>query len=263
MTTNQSIVYTEEDGYGIITLNRPKQLNAFNEEMHKSLQETLAKAETSEEVRAVLFTGAGRGFCAGQDLGDRDPRKQQYDLSATLNEYYNPLIRRLEALNKPKIAAINGVAAGAGVGLALACDIVIAADSAKFVMAFGKIGLVPDSGLTWRLVRLLGLSRAKALILTNAVLTAEEALHYGLIWRVYSTDNLINKAKSLTKTLAHGPKVGTKLTIDALNQATNNTLDKQLDLEAIYQKEAGYSEDYKEGVSAFLDKRAPSFYKKS
>lgn len=257
------ILFTQKDGYAIITLNRPKQLNAFNNEMHYALQEALTEVENNDAIRAVLFTGAGRGFCAGQDLGDRDPTKQTYDLSETITTFYTPLITRLEALHKPKIVAINGVAAGAGIGLALACDIALAADNAKFAMAFGKIGLVPDSGLTWRLVQLLGVSKAKALFLTNAVLTAEEALQYGLVWRLYDAGVLAEKAEQLTQQLAYGPETGTRLTIAALNQAQTNDLATQLELEAVSQKTAGYSEDYKEGVTAFLEKRPAVFYKQS
>lgn len=263
MSDNQAILFEPKPGYAIITLNRPKQLNSFNNDMHYQLQEALNEVEKNDDIRAVMFTGSGRGFCAGQDLGDRDPTKQTYDLSETINEFYNPLIKQLEKTNKPKIAVVNGVAAGAGIGLALACDITLAATTAKFAMAFGKIGLVPDSGLTWRLVRLLGVSQAKALILTNAVLTAEEALTYGLVWRVYDHDILYKKGEELTQQLAHGPRIGTQLTIDALNQASTNSLSEQLVLEAAYQQKAGYSKDYKEGVTAFLEKRPAVFYKKS
>lgn len=262
-TSESPIILTPKDGYAVITLNRPKQLNSFNNDMHYALQDALAEVENNDDIRAMLITGAGRGFCAGQDLGDRDPSKNTYDLSETLTTFYNPLITRLEALKKPKIAAVNGVAAGAGIGLALACDIVLAADKAKFAMAFGKIGLVPDSGLTWRLVKLLGFARAKALILTNAVLTAEEAEQYGLIWRRYDGSVLAEKAEKLTQQLAYGPQTGTQLTIAALNQAQHNDLATQLELEAVSQREAGYSDDYKEGVSAFLEKRSAIFYKKS
>lgn len=268
MTNNDSknqspILFDVKDGYAVITLNRPKQLNSFNNDMHYALQKALDEVESNDDIRAVMFIGAGRGFCAGQDLGDRDPTKNTYDLSETIITFYNPLIKRLESLHKPKIAAINGVAAGAGVGLALACDMVLAADNAKIAMAFGKIGLVPDSGLTWRLVQLLGLARAKALVLTNAVLTAEEAEQYGLVWRIHSPEVLTQRAEALAQQLAYGPQVGTRLTIDVLNQASTNTLEEQLVLEANSQKEAGYSSDYKEGVSAFLEKRPAVFYKKS
>lgn len=259
---SESILLTQQNGYAVITLNRPKQLNAFNNEMHHALQRALDEVEQNDDIRAVMITGAGRGFCAGQDLSDRDPTKQQYDLSETITEFYNPLITRLENLHKPKIAAINGVAAGAGIGLALACDIVLAANNAKFAMAFGKIGLVPDSGLTWRLVRLLGLSRAKALVLTNAVLTAEEAEQYGLVWRLHAPEILTEQAEKLTAQLGNGAATGTRLTIAALNAAETNSLTEQLELEAQYQKAAGYSDEYREGVSAFLEKRAPNFHTK-
>ncbi len=262
-TNNPPILFDVKQGYAVITLNRPKQLNSFNNDMHYALQDALTEVENNDDIRAVLITGAGRGFCAGQDLGDRDPTKNQYDLSETITTFYNPLIKRLQALKKPKIAAVNGVAAGAGIGLALACDIALAVNNAKFAMAFGKIGLVPDSGLTWRLVKLLGLSRAKALVLTNAVLSAEEAEQYGLVWRLYDPSVLVERAEALTKQLAYGPQVGTKLTIDALDQADVNTLDEQLDVEAAFQRQAGYSDDYTEGVTAFLEKRPAVFYKKA
>lgn len=258
----ETIEFSIKDGYAVVTLNRPKQLNSFNEQMHKELNETLEQVTTNEDVRAFIITGAGKGFCAGQDLGDRDPRQQQYDLSETILQFYNPLIKKLDSLHKPKIAVVNGVAAGAGIGLALACDIVLAANDAKFAMAFGKIGLVPDSGLTWRLVRLLGLSRAKALVLTNAVLTAEEAEQYGLVWRRYEKTVLMERAEQLAHQLGYGPQTGIRLTIDALNQAVTNTLEQQLALEAQSQKEAGFSKDYQEGVTAFLEKRPAIFYKK-
>lgn len=258
----ESILLDIKDGYAIITLNRPKQLNAFNTDMHLALQNALNRVESDDTIRALLITGAGRGFCAGQDLADRDPSQQSYDLSETLTNYYNPLIKRLETLQKPIVGAINGVAAGAGIGLTLACDIALCANNAKFAMAFGKIGLVPDSGLTWRLVKLLGVARAKALALTNATLSAEEAANYGIVWRHYEASVLLENAEKITQDLAYGPSVGTRLTIAAMNQAQTNTLEEQLELEAKFQREAGYSDDYKEGVSAFLEKRPAVFYKK-
>ena len=254
-----TIGYSVKDHVATITLNRPKQLNAFNEEMHHALKKALDDAAHDDDVRAILLTGAGKGFCAGQDLGDRDPRKQSYDLGETLKTFYNPLMRQLDALHKPKVCAVNGVAAGAGIGIALACDITLAADSAKFAMAFGKIGLLPDSGLTWRLVRTIGLPRAKALVLTNAVLSAEEALSYGLIWQTHPADVLQERAFALCSQLATGAQTGTALTIDALNNATINTFSEQLDLEESYQRKAGYSPEYKEGVTAFLEKRPADF----
>lgn len=260
-TPSNTIQLTIQDGFATITLNRPKQLNSFNEEMHNALATTLDEVVANEQVRAIIITGEGKGFCAGQDLGNRDPRKQTYDLGQTITEFYNPLMKRLKDIGKPTIAVVNGVAAGAGIGIALACDIVLCADKAKFAMAFGKIGLVPDSGLTWTLVQLVGLARAKALVLTNATLSAEQALEYGLVWKVYESNRLMDEAIKLATALAHGPALGTALTIKALNQATNNSLEKQLELEANYQREAGYSDDYKEGVTAFLEKRPAIFYK--
>ncbi|WP_367104130.1 enoyl-CoA hydratase-related protein [uncultured Psychrobacter sp.] len=259
--SSDTIQLTIQNGVATITLNRPKQLNSFNEEMHKALAATLDEVVEDEQVRAVIITGAGKGFCAGQDLGNRDPRKQTYDLGQTITEFYNPLMRRLKDLGKPTIAVVNGVAAGAGIGIALACDIVLCADKAKFAMAFGKIGLVPDSGLTWTLVQLVGLARAKALVLTNATLSAEQALEYGLVWRVYESERLMDEALALATALAHGPALGTALTIKALNAATYNSLEEQLKLEANYQQQAGFSDDYKEGVTAFLEKRPAVFYK--
>lgn len=257
---SDTVQLTTQDGVATITLNRPKQLNSFNEEMHNALAAALDSVVANEQVRAVIITGAGKGFCAGQDLGNRDPRKQTYDLGKTINEYYNPLMKRLKNIDKPTIAVVNGVAAGAGIGIALACDIVLCSDKAKFAMAFGKIGLVPDSGLTWTLVQLVGLSRAKALVLTNATLTAEQALEYGLVWKVFESDRLMEEAVEMATILAYGPALGTSLTIKALNQATSNSLEEQLELEANYQQKAGYSDDYKEGVTAFLEKRAAVFY---
>ncbi len=262
-TNAPPILFEVRRGYAVITLNRPKQLNAFNTEMHYALQNALTKVESDDDIRAVMITGAGRGFCAGQDLSDVNPTKRQYDLSEPITAFYNPLIKRLQALKKPKIAVVNGVAAGAGIGLALVCDIVLSANNAKFAMAFGKIALVPDSGVTWFLVRLLGPNKAKALMLTNTVLTAEEAEQYGLVWRLYDPMLLTKRAEALTRQLAYGPQVGTRLTIAAFDQAETNTLDEQLDVEAEFQRQAGYSDDYKEGVAAFLEKRLAEFYKKN
>lgn len=259
--TTKSILTNYHDGVMTITLSRPKQLNSFDEEMHLALLTVLKSAKHDESVRAIIITGSGKGFCAGQDLGNRDPRKQTYDLGQTITEFYNPLIKLLKNLGKPTIAAVNGVAAGAGIGIALACDIVLCADKAKFAMAFGKIGLVPDSGLTWTLVQLVGLARAKALVLTNATLSAEQALEYGLVWKIYESERLMDEAIKLATNLAYGPALGTALTIEALNKATENCLEEQLGIEASYQQTAGYSDDYKEGVTAFLEKRPAIFYR--
>ena len=258
MTT---IDYDISRGVGKITLNRPQQLNAFNEEMHLELRRVLEDAATNDAVRVLMITGAGKGFCAGQDLGARAPSDTPYDLGETLIHFYNSLMRQLQALKKPKIAVVNGAAAGAGIGLALACDIVLAADTAKFAIAFGKIGLIPDAGLTWRLVQLLGLARAKAFVLTQGVWSAEQARDYGLVWEIHEASVLMERSEDLARRLALGSATGMALSIDALDQAANHTLEEQLELEARYQREAGYSPEYREGVSAFLEKRAPVFYR--
>ncbi|MBY6046543.1 2-(1,2-epoxy-1,2-dihydrophenyl)acetyl-CoA isomerase PaaG [Vannielia litorea] len=245
-----------------ITLNRPEKLNSFNEEMHLALRAAL---DGAAEARAVLLTGAGRGFCAGQDLGDRDPAKMEGtpDLSQTLTKFYNPLVRQIRALPCPVICAVNGVAAGAGANVALACDIVLAAHSAKFIQSFGKIGLVPDSGGTWSLPHLVGMARAKALALTAEPLPAETAADWGLIWKALPDDALMPEARALAEKLSKGPTHGLGQIKAALHAAPGNTMDEQLDLEAATQKLCGAHPDYAEGVAAFLQKRAPSFGAKS
>lgn len=212
-------------------------------------------------IRAVLLTGAGRAFSAGQDLGDRDPRKaaEAPDLGHTIETYYNPLLRLIRSLDKPVICAVNGVAAGAGANIALACDIVLAAKSAKFIQAFSKIGLIPDSGGTWTLPRLLGEARAKALVLTAEPLPAQTAADWGLIWKAVDDEQLMAEASALAKRLAAGATFGIGLTKQAIHASAANTLDQQLDLERDLQRKAGRSADYAEGVAAFLDKRAPEF----
>lgn len=257
MTT---ILYDIKNGVGRITLNRPAQLNAFNEEMHLELRRVLEDAKDNPKVRAILLTGAGKGFCAGQDLSERAPGAEARDLGETLTNFYNPLIRQMETLEKPKLAVVNGAAAGAGIGVALACDIVLAADTVKFAIAFGKIGLIPDAGLTWRLVQLLGLARAKAFVLTQGVWSAEQARDYGLVWEIHEASVLQERAQALATRLAYGAATGMALSIRALNAAIGNTLEEQLLLEVACQREAGFSAEYREGVSAFLEKREAVFF---
>jgi len=260
MPGSETILSAFADGVLRLTLNRPDKLNAFNEEMHLALRAGLERAHADADVRAVLLTGAGRGFCAGQDLGDRDPNAaEKPDLGYTIETFYNPLVRQIRALAKPVVCAVNGVAAGAGANVALACDIVLAARSARFIQAFAKIGLVPDSGGTWALPQLLGEARAKALALTGEPLSAESAAEWGLIWRCLDDAALMDEAQALAARLAAGPTRALGLTKQAIQAAAINTLDTQLDLERDYQRAVGAGADYAEGVAAFLEKRKPNF----
>jgi len=260
MPGSETILSAFADGVLRLTLNRPDKLNAFNEEMHLALRAGFERAHADAAVRAVLLTGAGRGFCAGQDLGDRDPNAaEKPDLGYTIETFYNPLVRQIRALAKPVVCAVNGVAAGAGANVALACDIVLAARSARFIQAFAKIGLVPDSGGTWALPQLLGEARAKALALTGEPLAAETAAEWGLIWRCCDDAALMDEAQALAARLAAGPTRALGLTKQAIQAAATNALDAQLDLERDYQREVGAGADYAEGVAAFLEKRKPNF----
>lgn len=261
MTVGATVLASSDQGVLTLTLNRPDKLNAFNDEMHLALRSQLERARDDASIRAVLLTGAGRGFSAGQDLGDRDPRTraEPLDLGHTIETFYNPTLRLIRALDLPVIAAVNGVAAGAGANIAFACDIVLAARSARFIQSFAKVGLVPDSGGTWSLPRILGEPRAKALALTGEPLSAETAADWGLIWKVYDDDALLGEAMALAKSLAAGPTFGLALTKQLIQAAATNSLDEQLDLERDAQRRAGRSADYAEGVTAFLDKRKPEF----
>ncbi len=247
-------------GYRVVTLNRPDRLNSFNEAMHHELMAALLEAEADEACRALVLTGAGRGFCAGQDLSDRVFEEGVTpDLSVTRETLYNPLVRKLRDLRMPVICAVNGVAAGAGANVALACDIVLAARSAKFIQAFAKIGLVPDSGGTWFLPRLVGRARARGLALLAEPLTAEQAEGWGLIWRAVDDATLMDEAHRLAAHLATQPTAGLALIKQALDAAEGNDLDAQLDLERDLQAQAGRTPDYMEGVRAFFAKRPPAF----
>ncbi len=248
------------DGIARLTLNRPKSLNSFNEAMHHEVSAALDSVE-SGDCRVLLLTGAGRGFCAGQDLSDRRvlPGAEPPDLGYTLKNFYNPLIRRLRALEMPVVCAVNGVAAGAGANLALAADIVIAAQSAKFIQAFCKLGLIPDSGGTWILPRLLGPARATALAMLGESLSAEQAVEWGLIWRCVDDAQLMSEAEALCVHFASQPTRGLALIKKALNASWCNTLDQQLELERDLQQQAGRTEDYREGVAAFMEKRDANF----
>lgn len=243
-----------------ITLNRPDRLNSFNDEMHIALRTSIEVAR-DQGKRAILLTGAGRGFCAGQDLGDRDPSKMEGppDLSKTVRTYYAPLVRLIRSLEFPVICAVNGVAAGAGANVALACDMVLAAESAKFIQSFSKVGLIPDTGGSWHLPRLLGEARAKGLAFTAQPLTGKQAEEWGLIWKCHADDALMGEARKLTTQLANGPTLGLGLSKHCIQAAAVDSLSGHLEMEADAMKVCGESADYAEGVSAFLQKRQPKF----
>jgi 2-(1,2-epoxy-1,2-dihydrophenyl)acetyl-CoA isomerase len=254
------ILVERRAGYRVIMLNRPHRLNAFTEAMHQELRRALAEAESDGECRALLLTGTGRGFCAGQDLNERVSADGRVMVSgAALDAYYNPLVRRLRSLPFPVVAAVNGIAAGAGANIALACDLVLAARSASFVQAFARIGLVPDSGGTWILPRLVGPARARGLALTGEPLPAEKAEAWGLIWKAVDDDMLMTQAHGLCLSFAAGPTIGLALTKRLLDECWGNDLDTQLELEREAQHEASLTPDYAEGVRAFLEKRPAVF----
>ena len=257
----EHIEFSIADGIAKLILNRPKSLNSFNEAMHLEVRSALDAVEADESCRVLLITGAGRGFCAGQDLGDRNvaPGDEAPDLGYSLENFYNPMIRRLRALEMPVVCAVNGVAAGAGANIALAADIVLGARSAKFIQAFCKLGLLPDSGGTWILPRLLGPARATGLAMLGDAVSAEQAEEWGLIWRCVDDDDLAAEADQLCEHFASQPTTGLALIKKALNASWANTLDEQLDLERDSQRAAGRTDDYAEGVAAFMAKRKPEF----
>jgi 2-(1,2-epoxy-1,2-dihydrophenyl)acetyl-CoA isomerase len=258
---SDTVLTVREGGVTVITLNRPDRLNSFTTEMHAALADALAEAETDRICRAILLTGAGRGFCAGQDLSDRSvaPGKERRDLGASLEERYNPLVRRMRAMPKPIVVAVNGVAAGAGANLALHGDIVLAAKSAKFIQSFAKIGLMPDSGGTWTLTHLLGEARAKALAMLAEPLTAEQAAAWGLIWKAVDDAALMTEASAIATHLSTQPTLALAAIKQAIHAAAAGTLDAQLDIERDGQRKLGFSDDYAEGVGAFMEKRQPKF----
>lgn len=257
----QNIIAEEKNGVGYLTFNRPKALNSFNVDMHREVAEVLNQWSKNPDVRCVVISGEGRGFCAGQDLGDRvvDPNAEAPDLGYSIETYYNPLIKTIVNMPKPVICAVNGVAAGAGANIALACDLVIAAKSANFVQAFCRLGLVPDSAGTWFLPRAVGHARAMGLTLLGDKLPAETAKEWGMIWDVVEDAELKAKVTELAERLAKQPTFGLSLIKKAIHQSSNNTFDEQVLLERDLQRIAGRSEDYREGVQAFMNKREPNF----
>ncbi|HZP69939.1 MAG TPA: 2-(1,2-epoxy-1,2-dihydrophenyl)acetyl-CoA isomerase PaaG [Pseudolabrys sp.] len=260
MTTEAPVLIDIRAGYRVITLNRPDKLNAFNEVMHQALRKALDEAEADENCRAILLTGAGRGFCTGQDLGDRLAKPgETVVLGGAQEAYYNPLVRKLRALPFPVVAAVNGVAAGAGCNIALACDIVLAARSASFIQSFARVGLVPDSGGTWFLPRLVGEARARGLALLAEPLPAEKAEQWGLIWRCVDDAALAGEARKLCEHFAMASTQGLALIKRALQASATGTLEAQLNLERDLQRDASLTPDYVEGVRAFMEKRKPNF----
>lgn len=252
-----SILFSIEKNIAIITLNRPEKFNAFNREMALLLQEKLDACKDSA-IRAVLITGAGKAFCAGQDLAEvTDPNGP--GMERILHEHYNPLVTRIRKLEKPVVVAVNGVAAGAGANIALCCDIVLAARSASFIQAFSKIGLIPDSGGTHTLPRLIGWQKASALMLLGDKVSAEEAERLGMLYKVHTDENLMEEALKIVSALATMPTKGLAYTKQVLQLSFTNTFEEQLQDEDVFQQRAARTADFKEGVAAFLEKRTPQF----
>ena len=252
------IKYELIEGVGKITLNRAEKYHSFVREMAFQLQEILDKCKEDNNVRAILITAEGKAFCAGQDLGEAtDPNGPE--LSQIVQEHYNPIIRKIRGIEKPVVAAVNGVAAGAGASIAICCDIIVATESASFIQAFSKIGLIPDSAATFFLPRLVGMQRAAALMMTADPVSATQAVEMGMIYKVYSDDTFVEKSWKLVSKLAKMPTKGLGLTKRLLNSSYSNNLEQQLQMEDKYQTIAGKTADFNEGVQAFLEKRKPNF----
>lgn len=256
----KTILFDFDGAFARLTLNRPDRLNSFNMDMHAEVADALGRIEAAPEARVLLITGAGRGFCAGQDLSDRAvAASDTVDLGESLEARYNPLIRRITRLALPVVCAVNGVAAGAGANLAFAADIVLAARSAKFIQSFANIGLIPDSGGTWALPRAIGLPRALGLVLTAAPLPAEQAEAWGLIWKAVDDEALMGEAEALCARFRDAPTRGLAAAKQALRRSFETEMNAQLDHERDLQRQLGSSADYREGVAAFFAKRPPTF----
>ena len=257
----QNILFESAGGIARITLNRPDRLNSFTDAMHAELRDALAKVKSEASLRALLLTGAGRGFCAGQDLSEREvpPGMEPVDIGATIERNYKPLVFALRALPVPVVCAVNGVAAGAGANVALACDIVVAAKSAFFIQAFCKIGLLPDAGGTYFLPRLAGIARARGMALLGERIPAEQAADWGLIWKCVEDAELSATVEAILQQFAAAPTRALAATKEALDASAGNTLEAQLDVERDLQQALGRSADFQEGVAAFRAKRPPRF----
>lgn len=260
---SESILVERHSGYRVVTLNRPDRLNALDRATHVVLMEALLDAEADESCRALILTGAGRGFCAGADLSGRnqppDPTPKPRDAGSSIEETWNPLARKLSTIRMPVVAAVNGIAAGAGSSIALGCDIVVAARSAYFLQAFTRIGLVPDCGGTWFLPNLVGPARARGMVMLAEPLPAEKANEWGLVWNVVDDDKLMEEAHRIAARLASLPTQALLLSRRAMAAAPTNSLNEQLDLERDFQAMASRTEDHSEGVRAFLEKRPAQF----
>ncbi|WP_372739504.1 2-(1,2-epoxy-1,2-dihydrophenyl)acetyl-CoA isomerase PaaG [Neptunomonas sp.] len=257
----ETIEFTISEGVAVLTLNRPDSLNSFNAQMHSEVKSALKEVKKDSSVRCLLLTGNGRGFCAGQDLGDRNvaPGSAPPNLGESIEKNYSPMLRTIRSLEMPVICAVNGVAAGAGANIAFACDIVLAAKSASFIQAFCKIGLIPDCGGTWTLPRLVGPARAMALSLLGDKISAEQAEQWGMIWKSVENESLQDEAMAMAQHFASQPTKGLALIKRAIQASADNTFDEQLDLERDLQTLAGRTDDYREGVAAFIGKRKPAF----
>lgn len=253
-----TLLFNKENHVGVIRFNRPEKYNSFNREMSMLMQDALDVCATDHDIRAVLITGEGTAFCAGQDLGEAI-HPDGPGIEKIVKEHYNPIIKKITSLEKPVVAAVNGVAAGAGANIALACDIVVASGSASFIQAFSKIGLVPDSGGTFFLPRIIGYARASAMMMLGDKVTAEEALKTGIIYKIFSDDEFAAESKMLAGKLASMPTKALAYTKKLLQLSLNNHLHEQLNMEAYYQTLSGMTADHKEGVQAFLEKRKPVF----
>ena len=256
---NESILLKIENKVAYITLNRPEVFNSFNREMAFLLQDTLGACEKDKDVRAIVLTGNGKAFCAGQDLKEVTDRKLNPGFKKILDEHYNPIIKRIRSIKKPVIAAVNGVAAGAGANIALACDIVVAHEHVNFIQAFSLIGLIPDSGGTFFLPRLIGFQKAMAMAMLGDKIAAEEAEKMGMIYKVIPSESFDEEVEKLALKLASMPTKALGMIKELFNKSMTNTLEEQLALESKLQIEAAQSEDYAEGVAAFIEKRKPEF----
>lgn len=253
-----SILFEIKDSIAYITLNRPDKFNSFNREMALLLQNRLDECASLHEIRCVYITGAGKAFSAGQDIGELIG-EDKIELAQILSEHYNPIVKRIRNLPKPVVAAVNGVAAGAGANMALCCDIVVAAESATFIQAFSRIGLIPDSGGTFTLPRLIGWQKASALMLTGDKVSASDAERFGMIYKVFAADLFEAESKKIAHTLANMPTKGLAYTKHVLNYSFSNSWEEQLQLEDQFQQKAAETEDYQEGINAFLEKRQANF----